>query len=103
VSVPVCDIQPISVCVFVCLIYTAGETAHVCKHGSSHSHGHGMVTVTLMVMATITVMMESVDGPRASNTSALCGTCAGILGERELGSVVHFPSGCLAKINTPRP
>ena len=33
--------------------------------------------------------------------SALCGACAGILGERGSGLVVHFPLGCVAKINTP--
>ncbi len=33
--------------------------------------------------------------------STLCWVCAGILGERGLGLVVHVPSGCVAKINIP--
>ncbi len=42
-------------------------------------------------------VLESVKGFRAFDTS----TCAGILGERGLGLVVHVPSGCVAKINIP--
>ncbi len=35
------------------------------------------------------------------NTSALCGACAGILGERGLELVVLFPLGYVAKIHIP--
>jgi len=44
---------------------------------------------------------ESVRRLRASDTSALRGACAGMLGERGLGLVVHFPLGYVAKINSP--
>jgi hypothetical protein len=33
-------------------------------------------------------------GLRAFDTSTLCGVCAGMMGERGLGLVVHIPSGC---------
>ncbi len=40
---------------------------------------------------------------RGHCTSTLCWVCAGMLGERGLGLVVHIPSGCVAKINIPWP
>ncbi len=40
-------------------------------------------------------------GLRASGTSALCWACAGMLGERGLGWVVHLTSEDFAKINAP--
>ncbi len=45
-------------------------------------------------------VLESVEGLRASDTSAPCEACAGILGDRGLGSIVLSPLGCVAKINT---
>ncbi len=57
------------------------------------------VTVTV----TLTVTLKSARGLRAFDTSSLCWVCAGMLGERGLGLVVHIPSGCVAKINIPRP
>jgi hypothetical protein len=46
-------------------------------------------------------VLEPVEGLRASDTSALCGACAGILGVRGLGLVVHFHLGFVSEINTP--
>ncbi len=45
--------------------------------------------------------IESIGGRRASDTSALCWVCAGLLGGRGLELVVHFSSG-IAKINIQR-
>jgi hypothetical protein len=43
------------------------------------------------------------EGLRASDTRALRWVCAGTLGERGLGLVVHFPSWNVAKINSAWP
>jgi hypothetical protein len=53
------------------------------------------MTVSVIVAVTVTVTVT------VACNGGLCGACDEMLGKRGLALVVHFPSGCLAKINTP--